>query len=125
LTSSFHPEAADGRRHVLVRDMVVECGIGVHDWEKASKQRVRINLDLTVTAGGQLPKSVSIETIMAGVRAIAQGRHTNLVETLAERIGAFCLEVDGVRVARIRVEKLDLFPDISSVGVEIERLGPV
>jgi len=43
------------------------------------------------------------------------------VETLAERIAALCLDDARVRSVRIRVEKLDVFPDATSVGVEIER----
>jgi 7,8-dihydroneopterin aldolase/epimerase/oxygenase len=45
------------------------------------------------------------------------------VETLAERIAALCLSDRRVRVARVRVEKLDVFPDATSVGVEIERVS--
>jgi dihydroneopterin aldolase len=44
------------------------------------------------------------------------------VETLAEQIAALCLEDRRVRVARVRVEKLDVFVDATSVGVEIERV---
>ena len=45
----------------------------------------------------------------------------NLVETLAERIAAQCLEDHRILVAKVRVEKLDVMPDASAVGVEIER----
>ena len=43
------------------------------------------------------------------------------VETLAERIAEQCLADPRVQLARVRVEKLDVFPDAASVGVEIER----
>ena len=44
-----------------------------------------------------------------------------LVETLAERIAESCLLDPRVRLARIRVEKLDVFADSAAAGVEIER----
>jgi dihydroneopterin aldolase len=44
-----------------------------------------------------------------------------LLETLAEEIAAICLQDGRVRSVRVRVEKLDIFPDAASVGVEIER----
>jgi dihydroneopterin aldolase len=44
-----------------------------------------------------------------------------LVETLAERLCEACLEDKRVVSARVRVEKLDVFPDATSVGVEVER----
>jgi len=40
---------------------------------------------------------------------------------LAERIAAMCLVDSRVLSARVRVEKLDVFPEASSVGVEIIR----
>ncbi|MHA1598894.1 MAG: dihydroneopterin aldolase, partial [Alphaproteobacteria bacterium] len=46
------------------------------------------------------------------------------VETLAEDIAAMCLDDARVRSARVRVEKLDVFVEVASVGVEIERFNP-
>ena len=39
----------------------------------------------------------------------------------AERIARACLADSRVRLARVRVEKLDVFPDAVSAGVEVER----
>jgi dihydroneopterin aldolase len=44
-----------------------------------------------------------------------------LVETLAERIAEACLEDERVEHVRIRIEKLDVFADAASAGIEIER----
>ena len=115
-------------RHVFVRDLVLVCSIGVHRHEHAAAQRVRINLDLAVRDGGadlgdDLANVVCYEQITNGVRAIVTGGHIRLVETMAEVIAAMCLEDSRVRSARVRVEKLDVFPDAASVGVEIERIS--
>jgi dihydroneopterin aldolase len=64
---------------------------------------------------------VDYERIAATVRRIVAAGHVRLVETLAERIAEACLTDKRVQVARIRVEKLDVFPDAASAGVEIER----
>jgi dihydroneopterin aldolase len=47
--------------------------------------------------------------------------HVQLVETLAERLAEACLADARIKVARVRVEKLDVFADAASVGVEVER----
>jgi dihydroneopterin aldolase len=57
------------------------------------------------------------------VREIVSRGHINLVETLAEEVAAMCLQDRRVRSVRVRVEKLDVFPDVTSVGVEIERFS--
>ncbi len=113
-------------RRVFIRDLVVSCLIGVHRHERDGKQRVRLNLDLAVVDGAapvedRLANVVCYETIVAGVRALVDAGHINLVETLAERIAAMCLDDPRVRRATIRVEKLDVFSDAASVGVEITR----
>jgi dihydroneopterin aldolase len=122
------PDGRRGIRHVFVRDLELSCLIGVHSHERLRRQRVRINLDLAVEEGpepigDELANVVSYEDILDRVRAIAGAGHINLVETLAERIAQTCLDDTRVRTARIRVEKLDVFEDAESVGVEIERFN--
>ena len=128
----IHPHpVADGRsgiRHVFVRDLEFVCLIGVHSHERRKAQRVRVNLDLAVKEGEQpigddLANVVSYEGIVEAVRRIAAEGHINLVETLAERIADESLIDSRVRTARVRVEKLDVFEDVASVGVEIERFN--
>ncbi|MCW8836737.1 MAG: dihydroneopterin aldolase [Rhodospirillales bacterium] len=122
---------ADARasvRHVFIRDLVLDCSIGVHAHEHLAAQPVRINLDLAVSEGDapvqdRLENVVCYERIADGVRAIVADGHVNLVETLAERIAAMCLQDTRVEAARVRVEKLAVFKDAASVGIEIERFA--
>ena len=127
-------DAARGLRHVFLRDMVLQASIGVHPPEHEATQRVRINVDLGVEDDGarplsrsavgrddELPRVVDYERIANAVREIVGSGHVRLVETLAERIAEACLTDPRIHVARVRVEKLDVFPDSASAGVEIER----
>ena len=123
------PESAAGVRRVFVRDLVLAALIGVHRHEQDGRQRVRINLDLevpedTAPLSDRLAEVVNYQDIVAGIRKIVAAGHINLVETLAERIAARCLADRRVQRVRVRVEKLDVFADASSVGVEIERTNP-
>lgn len=125
--------AAGHLRHVFLRDMVLPARIGVHPHERTQSQRIQINIDLAVaedqtpwptepmTVAEELARVVDYEAIANRVRAIVAERHVRLVETLAERLADTCLIDPRVRVVRVRVEKLDVFPDAASAGVEIER----
>lgn len=129
-------DAATALRHVFLRDMLLEAQIGVYGHEKGKTQRVRINVDLAVEDDGarqasraavgrdELSRVVDYETVAKAIRAIISMGHVALVETLAERIAETCLTDPRVHSARIRVEKLDVFADTASVGVEIERRRP-
>jgi len=126
-------DAARGLRHVFLRDLVLPASIGVHPHEHAAPQRVRINVDLGVEDDGaralsrpsvgrdDLRRVVDYEGIATAVRAIVAAGHVMLVETLAERIAESCMADPRVHLARVRVEKLDVFADAASAGVEIER----
>lgn len=123
---------ADARsliRHVFIRNLVLMASIGIYAFEKKDAQRIRVNVDLAVREAEQPPADeisqvVCYEEITEGIKGIVKRRHVNLVETLAEDIAAMCLEDPRVRSARVRVEKLDIFENAESVGVEIERFNP-
>ena len=112
-------------RHVFLRNMVLQASIGVYPHEHAARQRIRINVDLGVEEAGpeadRLDEVVDYEQVAGRVRAIVAAGHVKLVETLAERVASTCLIDSRVRFARIRIEKLDVFPDSESAGVEVER----
>ncbi len=114
-----------GVRHVFLRDMLLMASIGVHAHELAARQRVRVNVDLAVAegqeGGDRLARVVDYERVAETVRGMVAAGHIKLVESLAERIAAACLEDGRVLRARVRVEKLDVFADTGSVGVEVER----
>lgn len=117
--------ASKAIRHVFVRDLLLDAHIGAYKHEKGSAQPIRINVDLTVAEashGDDLRNVVCYATVVDGIKAIVAEGHLNLVETLAERIAASCLEDERVQVALVRVEKLAVIPEAASVGVEIERV---
>ena len=115
-------------RRVFIRDMVLAASIGVYPHEQSARQRIRVNIDLLVpevsNAGigaDELNRVVNYERVAQSVRRIVAAGHVMLVETLAERIAAACLADHRVELARVRVEKLDVFADAAAAGVEIER----
>jgi 7,8-dihydroneopterin aldolase/epimerase/oxygenase len=117
-----------GFRRILVRDLELHCEIGVFRHERGTRQRVRINLDLSareedLPLADDLRNVVCYDEIVSGIRRLAEGGHVNLVETLAERIAQMCLADARIRIARVRVEKLEVYPDVASVGIAIERIN--
>jgi dihydroneopterin aldolase len=136
MDSSRIADSARALRHVFLRDLVLPASIGIHPHEHTAPQRVRVNIDLAVEDDGARPLSrvpvgrdelsrvVDYEQVANRVRAIVAAGHVRLVETLAERIAEACLTDPRIYLVRVRVEKLDVFPDAASAGVEIERRPP-
>jgi dihydroneopterin aldolase len=126
-------DAAQGRRHMFIRDLVLPAAIGVYAHEHGVTQRVRINIDLAIADDGgakmsraavgadDLGRVVDYEAIVDKTRAIVAAGHVQLVETLAERLVESCLSDPRILAARVQVEKLDVFADAGAVGVAVER----
>lgn len=126
-------DAGRATRHMFIRDLILEASIGVYAHEHAAPQRIRINIDLAVTDDSQdklsrpsidrddVSRVVDYEAIVIKTRKLVAAGHVQLVETLAERLAEACLDDPRITLARIRVEKLDVFADAVSAGVEVER----
>jgi dihydroneopterin aldolase len=108
--------------------MVLQAAIGVCAHEQGVTQRVRVNISFGVqdepglaVGRDDLSRTVSYERVVQLVKQIIGEGHVRLVETLAERIAAGVLADRRIRVIRVKIEKLDVFPELEAVGVEIER----
>jgi dihydroneopterin aldolase len=118
-------------RRVLIRDWVMQAAIGVYASEQGVTQRIRLNIDIAMTdetfntgatvGTEELARVLDYDRLAKRLRAMVQAGHVRLVETLAERLAGACLEDVRVQVVRVRVEKLDVFPDGAIAGVEVER----
>lgn len=127
---SFFPPWPDDPplRRVFLQDLVLLAAIGVYPHEQGVTQRIRLNISFGVAdepglaiGRDDLSRTVSYERVLQLVKQLIDEGHVRLVETLAERIAAGVLMDRRIRVIRVKVEKLDVFSELDSVGVEIER----
>ncbi|WP_394839311.1 dihydroneopterin aldolase [Pendulispora rubella] len=119
-------DAGQKLRHVFIRDLMIPCFIGVPAPEREQAQRLRVNIDLSVREESgpvvdELHAVVDYEKIVKRVRACVRAARVKLLETLAEQIADIGLEDPRVRLVRVRLEKLDVFPDAAAAGITIER----
>ncbi len=120
------PAAHTSWRRLFVRDLIIDCAIGIHAHERGRRQRVAIDVTLDIadpdaSHRDRIGEVVSYDDVVAGIRAIVAEGHINLVETLAARIADMCLADQRVATARVRVTKLDVLGNGAVVGVEIMR----
>jgi len=115
-----------GIRHVLIKDLELMTMIGVHDAERRAPQRVLVTVDLAVrengpASGDRLEDVLDYAVIVGRIEQTVTAGHINLVETLAERVAAVCLDDPRVASVQVRIEKPDVIANAGSVGVEIRR----
>lgn len=125
--SALRPASAGaGSRRVFVRDLEIVASIGVFEREKRYQQRVLISIDLDVEDGydgasDRLEHVLDYDWAVDGITELVQREHMHLIETMAERVAAFCLTDQRVKCARVHIEKPDALPSVRAVGIEIER----
>jgi dihydroneopterin aldolase len=109
---------------IVVRGLVLPFHIGVYEHEKQRPQRVRVGVELVVDGPARtdaLSHVLNYESIIEGIRALAQRGHIPLVEALAEQVLELCFRDRRVAAARVGVDKLDVCPEAESVGVVMTR----
>jgi dihydroneopterin aldolase len=110
------------QQRIVITDLTIACRIGVTDEERASVQRLRINLTLDVRPApprlDRLTEVVDYGKLASRLRQVCAEVEFRLLETLAGRLAATCFEDDRVACARVRVEKLDRYPDMAAIGCE-------
>jgi len=114
------------KRKILVRDLILRISVGIHDFEKKKKQRVKFNLDINtdpslVPDDNNLNSIINYEDVIKNIKKITNKKHYPLLETLAEKIFLKLFENMRVKKVKLRIEKLDVFKNTSSVGIEIEK----
>jgi len=128
--NNIHPlkiaDADRGIRHVFIRDYQTKALIGAYDHETGGKQKICINIDMSVNEAGdghgdRLENVVCYDQVIGEIETLLGAGHIKLVETLAERIADLVLQDRRISSVRVRVEKLQAVTKAASVGVEIER----
>ena len=131
-TGSWVPKDFNKKRKIndtykiLINELTLDTFIGIHDFEKKTKQKIAISLSLDVNDNisgieHKIENFVSYEHIVNDIKSILKKGHIDLLETLGEKIVELCFKDKRVLTIKLKLEKLEVFKDASSVGIEIFR----
>ena len=114
------------KRKVLIKDLVLNMFVGIHNFEKKKKQRVRFNLVINIDQNlipndKDLKSIVNYEQVIKVINKIIDRKHYPLLETLAEKIFDKLFENMRIKKILLRIEKLDVIKNTTSVGIELEK----
>lgn len=112
---------------IIVNGLVVDAYVGVHDFEREQRQRVRFDIEIdTVDDYADRVRATGAYVSYADVVEFVEARaasddHVDLVESWAEDVAGFALANELARAVRVTVQKLDIFEAAAGVGITIER----
>ena len=114
---------------VFLRDLRIETVIGIYDWEKAIKQTVALDLEMSTdvrkaAASDRIEDALDYKAISRRLKQFVGEGRFELVETLAERCAQIVREEFGVAWVRLSVNKVGAITGARDVGVSIERGEP-
>lgn len=125
-TEHLSADNTESYTKIVINDLMRDMFIGVYDFEKSKAQPVKINLELMIDSipnwqDDEHQNTVCYAAIVDKIDHLLQAGHINLVETLAEKIAALCLEDNRVKNVKLSIYKTDIVKNCAGVGVEIFR----
>ena len=114
------------KRKVVIKNLILNIFIGIHDFEKKKKQRVRFNIEVetnpnTKPSNKDFSTIVDYETLVNKIKTLVKRQHHELLEELAENIFRIIFQNKLVKKANIKLEKLHIIRESESVGVDITK----
>ena len=114
------------KRKVIINDLILNIFIGIHDFEKKRRQRVKFNIEI-ITDPHILPNNrdltsiINYETIVNKIEHLVDSKHHELLEDLAESIFNIIFRNKLVKKINLKLEKLDILKKTKSVGIKISK----
>ena len=114
------------KRKVVIKNLILNIFIGIHDFEKKKKQKVRFNIEVetnpnTKPSNKDFSTIVDYETLVNKIKELVKKQHHELLEELAENIFKIIFQNKLVKKANIKLEKLHIIRESESVGVDITK----
>ena len=115
-------------RSVFLREVEVICSIGLHDFERAEKQRVLIDVEVRLDPDNEptadtVADTLDYDQVREAVITLAEAQHYDLQETLARRIFDSILAMKDVVGVAVTTQKPDVYPNCKTVAYRLSNIG--
>ena len=114
-------------RRFVISQINVICSIGIHDFERAKKQPITVDLEVLLSTDKEpqadtIEQALNYDTIREMVIEIATSRHFDLQETLARTIFDAVLAHSTLEPLMVRTARPDVYEDVKSVAYQLSNL---
>ena len=113
-------------KKVLIKELILNIKLGYFDFEKKNPQKVKFSLeanykDKKPTNDRDLKSIVNYDKLVRLIKKLVKNKHYNFLETLAEDIFDEIFKDRRIDKIVLKIEKLEIMKDCSSVGIEISK----
>jgi dihydroneopterin aldolase len=132
---SLDPKASREADRIIVflRDCRIELSVGYHPYERLKPQPVIVTIEVEAAvphhyqdlAENSLDRVIDYSRLYQFLTDdLPRHGHITLLETMAEKIIAFCFEDCRIAKVRVRLEKPEMYQGKAQAGIELTRTRP-
>ena len=115
------------KRKVIIKDLILNISIGIHNFEKKKRQRVKFNIEIMTDPhvspnSKNLNSILNYEEVVMKIEKLTDNKHHKLLEDLAENIFNLIFKNKLVKKINLKLEKLDILKKTKSVGIEVSKV---
>ena len=113
-------------KKVLIKELILDLKLGYYDFEKEKTQKVKFSLEIDYedkkpSNDKDLKSIVNYAKIVKLIKKLVKNKHYNFLETLAEDVFDELFKDRRIDKISLRIEKLEILKDCSSVGIQISK----
>ena len=108
-------------KKIIVKDLILLLSVGIHQFEKLEKQRVKFNIEITTDPNlkPDIKSIVNYENVINDIKRLTKKNHFELLEGLSESLFDEMFKNKKIKKIKLKIEKLDIIKETSSVGIEV------
>ena len=113
-------------KKVLIKELIMDLKLGYFEFEKQNPQKVKFSLEVDYedkkpSNDKDLKSIVNYAKIVKLIKKLVKNKHYNFLETLAEDVFDELFKDKRIGKISLRIEKLEIMKDCSSVGIQISK----
>ena len=110
-------------KKIIVKDLILLLSVGIHQFEKLEKQRVKFNIEITTDPNlkSDIKSIVNYESVINDIKKLTKKSHFELLESLSESIFDRIFRNKKIKKIKLKIEKLEIIKETTSVGIEVTK----
>ena len=114
------------KRKVIIKELILNILVGIHNFEKKKRQRVKFNIEILTDPyvapnNKDLNSILNYEEVVIKIKKLTDSTHHELLEDLAENIFNILFKNKLVKKISLKLEKLDILKKTKSVGIAVSK----
>ena len=108
-------------KKIIIRDLILLISVGIHQFEKLKKQKVKFNIEITTDPNlkPDIKTIINYESVINDIKRLTKKTHFELLESLSESIFDEIFKNKKIKKIKLKIEKLGIIKETTSVGIEV------